>query len=288
MLGLLVSCAAQNPPAPARAPLLASAPASAAPRAILAEPTPVPSSTIQARSIAAEPAPPSLAGEPGAGTAIGLDEASHAYRAPLPSLLASDAPAMRIANLAPAACRAQVLKQGLPLKRDRRPTPGVATALRFTGPLSGVTFLTAGWKSPYGVMDCRLALAFAEMAKVLSRYQVSEVHCGTIYRSNSKLASRKLSQHAHGLAADVVAFRLADGRLLDIENDFAGELGAPVCGPDGRLTDNREQALILRNLLCDLAREGVFHYILTPNYDQAHHDHVHLDIKRDAQRTVIR
>ncbi len=245
-------------------------------------------STIQARRIEPEPTPPRPVGEPEANTDSSLDEAPAAYQAPLPTALAPDAPAMRIANLSPAACRAQVAKLGLPVKRDRRPTPGVATALRFTGPLSGVTFLTAGWKSPFGVMDCRLVLAFAEMAKVLTRYDITEVHCGTIYRRNSKLASRKLSQHAHGLAADIVAFKLADGRLLNVERDFAGELGAPVCGPDSSLSDLREQALILRNLLCDLAREGVFHYMLTPNYDQAHHDHVHLDIKRDARRTVIR
>ena len=248
----------------------------------------MPASTIQARSIAAEPTPPSTPIEPTADPDPSLNEAARAYQAPLSSLLTSDAPAMRIANLSPAACRAQVAEQDLPVKRDRRPTPGVATALRFTGPLSGVSFLTAGWRSPYGVMDCRLVLAFAEMAKILNQYQISEVHCGTIYRRNSKLASRKLSQHAHGLAADIVAFKLADGRLLNIERDFAGELGAPVCGPDSHLTENREQAVILRNVLCDLARAGVFHYMLTPNYDRAHHDHVHLDIKRDAKRTVIR
>ncbi|HEU5075628.1 MAG TPA: extensin family protein [Polyangiaceae bacterium] len=210
------------------------------------------------------------------------------FNAPLVALAGSAAPATRNANLSPAACRALVQKKKLPVKRDGRPTPGVATALRFTGPVHGVTFLTAGWKSPFGVMDCRLVLAFDELAELLAQHDVTQVHVGTIYRKNSKLGRNKLSQHAHGLAADIVAFKLGDGRLLDVERDFAGELGTPVCGPDSRLVGETAEAVALRNLVCDVARSGLFHYMLTPNHDQAHHDHLHVDIKRNATRTVIR
>ena len=42
------------------------------------------------------------------------------------------------------------------------------------------------------------------------------------------------------------------------------------------------------DLVCDVAQSGLFTYMLTPNYNQAHHDHLHVDIKRDAKRTVIR
>ncbi|HEY6728198.1 MAG TPA: extensin family protein [Polyangiaceae bacterium] len=210
------------------------------------------------------------------------------FHAPLAAPPGAAAPATRNANLSPAACRALVQKKKLPVKRDGRPTPGVATALRFTGPVHGITFLTAGWKSPFGVMDCRLVLALDELAEVLTRHDVTQVHVGTIYRKNSKLGKNKLSQHAHGLAADIVAFKLADGRLLEVERDFGGELGAPVCGPDSRVAADTPEAIALRNLVCDVARSGLFHYMLTPNHDQAHHDHLHVDIKRNAKRTVIR
>lgn len=210
------------------------------------------------------------------------------FHAPLSAPLGAAAPATRNANLSPAACRSLVQKRKLPVKRDGRPTPGVATALRFTGPVHGVTFLTAGWKSPFGVMDCRLVLAFDELAEVLAQHDVTQVHVGTIYRRNSKLGKNKLSQHAHGLAADIVAFKLADGRLLEVERDFGGELGIPVCGPDSRVVAGTPEAIALRNLVCDVARSGLFHYMLTPNHDQAHHDHLHVDIKRNATRTVIR
>lgn len=226
--------------------------------------------------------------------AVAVDEAAapltlpaFPFHAPL-AQLGSNAPASRNANLSPAACRALVQKKQLPVKRDGRPTPGVATALRFTGPLHGVTFLTAGWKSPFGVMDCRLVLAFDELAELLAAHDVTQVHVGTIYRKNSKLGSKTLSQHAHALAADIVGFKLADGRLLEVERDFSGELGAPVCGPGSRVFPETAEAIALRNLVCDVAQSGLFTYMLTPNYDRAHHDHVHVDIKRDAKRTVIR
>jgi hypothetical protein len=43
----------------------------------------------------------------------------------------------------------------------------------------------------------------------------------------------------------------------------------------------------LRNIVCAAARAGLFHHVLTPNYDAAHRDHLHLDIKRDARSVVV-
>lgn len=216
-------------------------------------------------------------------------ETLHPFHQPLPgNALPQGAPAVKHANLSPAACRQEVQRRKLPVKRDRRPTPGVATALRFTGPLNGVRFLTAGWKSPFGVMDCRLVLAFDAMTEVLVEHEVATVMVGTIYRRGSKLHGSKLSQHAHALAADILGFKLEDGRELVIERDFSGEIGEPVCGPETRLNDPTPEAVALRNLVCDLARRQLFNYMLTPNYDRAHHDHLHVDIIRNGKRGVIR
>jgi len=197
---------------------------------------------------------------------------------------------MRYANLSPSACRKLLAERKLPFKRDRRPTPGVATAMRVDGPLRGVTFLTPGWKSKYGVVDCRLALTLDDLAGVLATHEVARVLVGTAYRPGSRLprSRRKLSQHGHALALDVVAFYLKDGTELSVEEDYHGEIGQPSCGPQAVLIDPTEDAIKLRNLVCDIARAGLFHFMLTPNYDAAHHDHIHFDIKRDAKRGVIR
>jgi hypothetical protein len=215
---------------------------------------------------------------------------SHPFHQPLGGqILPRDAPAMRYANLSPAACRSEYKRRKLPFRRDRRPTPGVATALRFTGPVEGVSFVTAGWRSPYGVVDCRLGLTLAELAQLLAEHQVTRVIIGTAYRPGSRLPrSKKRSQHAHGLAVDVIGFVLQGGETLMVERDWEPQLGQPTCGPTSHALPNTEAAIKLRNLVCDIARRGFFHYILTPNYDAPHADHIHWDIKRNARRTVIR
>ena len=137
-------------------------------------------------------------------------------------------------------------------------------------------------------MDCRLVLAFESMADALHELGVVQVNVGTIYRRGSKLHSNKPSQHAYALAADILGFGLEDGSDLVIERDFAGEIGQPVCGPESRLGEASGKAITLRNIICDLARRQLFNYMLTPNYDQAHHDHLHVDIVRNGKRGVIR
>lgn len=218
------------------------------------------------------------------------DAPPNPFEAPLPDpALTQEAPAMRFANLSPTECRSELNRRGLPFVRDRRPTPGVASAFRITGPLGGVRIVAPGPSSPFGVFDCRLSLALEQFAAVLDEQRVSSVHVGSAYRRSSKLGSRrKPSQHAHGLALDVVGFTMTDGRTLLFERDWQGEVGQPPCGPGSEPSFATEDAVTLRNVICEVARRGVFHTILTPNYDAAHHDHVHLDIRRGAIRRILR
>jgi hypothetical protein len=165
----------------------------------------------------------------------------------------------------------------------------VATALRFTGPVEGVTFVVPGPKSPFGVMDCRLALTLSELASVLREHGVVAVRVDNMYRRRAHLPrSRKRSQHAHALAIDIMAFELEGGQTLDVEDDWHGQRGQPSCGPEASLVLSTNAAIRLRNVVCDIARHGLFHTILTPNYDAAHRNHLHMDIKRDAVRAILR
>ena len=49
-----------------------------------------------------------------------------------------------------------------------------------------------------------------------------------------------------------------------------------------------DEAVSLRNLFCDVARSGLFHHLLTPSYDLAHKNHLHLDIKRDSKDLLVK
>jgi len=214
---------------------------------------------------------------------------SYPFQEPIEPQDAGSVPAMRFAKLTSGQCRAELRKRKLSTKPARRAAPGVATPLRISGPLHGVEFLAPGARSVYGTLDCRLLLALDELAQVLERHGVIRVHVDNLYRPRAHLpGKRKRSQHAYGLAADIRALELSDGRQLVVERDWSGPIASAPCGPSSALAVENEQAVALRNIVCDVVRQGVFHHVLTPSYDAAHVDHVHLDIKRDARTIIVR
>jgi hypothetical protein len=199
----------------------------------------------------------------------------------------ASAPSSRHAALNPTECRSELGKRALPAKPAQGPAKGIAAPVRITGAFGEVTYAVPGAKSVYGQLDCRLALVLDDLVPVLRGHAVRRVFVDNLYRPHPRGARRK-SQHAHGLAIDVTAFELDDGRRLVVEQHWPGQIGEPACGPEARLSEPSEEALALRNLLCDIARRVLFHHILTPNYDAAHRDHFHLDIKRDAKVLIVR
>ncbi|HMJ11923.1 MAG TPA: extensin family protein [Polyangiaceae bacterium] len=209
-------------------------------------------------------------------------ELNGSFQEELPaSLLGKVALAMRHANLSPGACRGELRKRGVKTGNAGLVTPGIATPMRIASPLRGVAFVAPGKRSIYGVLDCRLLLVLDDLSDVLARHDVSTVLIDNFYRRRARLPGRKSrSQHAYGLAADVYGFTLRDGRQLIIERDWRGQLGTPACGPESRILDGNSESLALRNLVCDIARAGLFHHILTPNFNEAHENHLHMDIKR--------
>jgi hypothetical protein len=152
-----------------------------------------------------------------------------------------------------------------------------------------VSFLAPPRQSKFGAFDCRLGLALNELVPVFSEHEVTEVHVGTLYRPPPRRAKRpRHSQHTRGLAADVTGFKLRDGRMLIVERDWHGAIGNPPCGPESSLREPTDEAIRLRNLLCAIAATKLLDTILTPNYDAAHHDHLHLDLRRDARNVILR
>lgn len=224
------------------------------------------------------------------------DLSQEPFRQPLESrrALPTSSYARRFANLSPAQCMKELRAAKLPVKPWGGPAKGVANPLKLDGALSGVKFIVPGGKSPYGVLDCRLVLALNEFARVLAAHDVVRVQLDNMYRPQSKLPRhrrrkpRNPSQHSHGLAADITRFWLADGSVLSVADDWHGELGSPACGPGAVMTDPDPGAIRLRNIVCEVAREGIFTHMLTPGFNAAHRDHFHFDIKRDADYQALR
>jgi hypothetical protein len=80
-------------------------------------------------------------------------------------------------------------------------------------------------------------------------------------RNRNRAMTGKLSAHAQGLAIDIAGFDLANGTTLRIKPE-------PDTAPDPALA-------ALRKAAC-----GWFTTILGPGSDQAHHDHLHVDIEQ--------
>ncbi len=68
------------------------------------------------------------------------------------------------------------------------------------------------------------------------------------------------SEHARANAVDIAAFTLTDGARISVAGDWEDE------GPRGRFLDQ------VRDGACDL-----FATVLSPDYNAAHRDHLHLD-----------
>ncbi|KYF64243.1 hypothetical protein BE11_01640 [Sorangium cellulosum] len=100
-------------------------------------------------------------------------------------------------------------------------------------------------------------------------------------------APARPSQHALGLAIDVAALVKADGARLDVKADWHGALGAPPCGPGSEPKEATPQALELREIVCAVFTSGLFNVVLTPNANEAHADHFHFDIKRNAHYFLL-
>jgi hypothetical protein len=169
------------------------------------------------------------------------------------------------------------------------PSPGVANPVRIGGPIGNVRFIAPGRKSVYGKLDCRLALVLASFAEILEAHGVATVLVDNLYRPRARLAGRRVkSQHRYGLAIDVMGFVLKDDSPLMIERDFGADIGRPPCGPKSTLPILTEASARLRNLVCDMVEAGLFHHVLTPNYNRAHRNHLHLDIKRGERRALVK
>jgi len=278
VFSLLVGCAYPGPPgAQISAPRPPTLPPSALAPSTRPGPPPAP---------AIAPPPPA----PTAADARPPPPERHGFHDPMPdATLPPSAPAMRIANLSPSQCRAEAKTRKLAVARSKQPAKGVATPMRFSGSMHGVQLVTHRAPSPFGVMDCRLALTFDELAQVLAEHGVVQMRIDNMHRPGARLpGKRKRSQHSYGLAIDIMSLTLADGRTLSVEDHWHAAIGETPCGPDAVMHEPSDESITLRGIVCAIGRKGLFHHMLTPSTNAAHRNHFHFDIKRDAKRRSLR
>jgi hypothetical protein len=185
------------------------------------------------------------------------------------------------AAAAAAPCLEELDRRGVAYQRVTR--KGVAIGVEVTGPLGGVT-----WRSPAGralILDCSLAVSLDEVGPTLRGLGIDEARFSSSYARRNVRGTRRPSRHSYALAIDVHGFAGAGLGELEVALDYEQGLGDAVDCLGQPLTAG---GAVLRTLACQLAHSGLFRLVLGPDYDDAHHDHFHLEALPWADRPALR
>jgi len=211
------------------------------------------------------------------------------------AILRDDAPNMHYAALEAPACEGELVRRGVAYARAT-PMPDVMAPLRLRGPLHGVSVHTTlapadRDKALEEIFDCRLVLAVDDLAAIVGKHDVAEIIHSNAYRSraqNGCTAKYAGLQHCGGLAVDIHAYKKRDGTMLSVERDFHGRIGWSTCAGEAHPAPPSPVSSELWGFVCDAASRAIFNVILTPNYNTAHFNHMHVEITPDAEWMLIK
>jgi hypothetical protein len=199
-----------------------------------------------------------------------------------------ETPATTYARMDRAECLEELTRRGASFSEVAE-ARGVLAPIRLLAPLHGVTFRTALPEakraiSPWEIADCRLALALDDFSATLAAHDVVEVVHFSMYRPPSPAwpAGKIASRHLGALAIDAASFVKRDGKTLVVERDFHGRIGARTCGKGAGPRVATPEALELRQIVCETAEAHLFNVELTPDYNWAHRNHLHLEVTAGA------
>ncbi len=120
-----------------------------------------------------------------------------------------------------------------------------------------------------GAMTCPLAENFtawvrygvAPAARIILGSELVRIETFGTYSCRAIAGSGRLSEHARSNAVDVAAFLLADGRRISVQDGWTGD---------------RNTQTFLRRIRESACKR--FRTVLSPDYNAAHHDHLHFDM----------
>lgn len=206
-------------------------------------------------------------------------------------------PAVRYASLDAAACTAELRQRGVRFEPVEGGARGVLAPVRLDGPLNGIVYRTElperqRGSSPWEVFDCRLALALHDFGTVLQAHDIDQVVIFSAWRppATSWPQGRIADRHPGAMAIDARKFRKkTTGEWLVVEKDWHGRIGLTTCSaPSPPTTADPTAAAELQGIVCEAADRHLFNSILTPNYNRAHFNHFHLEVKANVGWFLVR
>jgi len=207
---------------------------------------------------------------------------------------AEDTRAYRYANLTNEQTLEELDRRGIPYVREE-PVPGVRLPIRLAGRLQGVwihSVLPAEQRktTPFEILDGRLALALDDLCGILRAHGFVEVVHFTMYRPPHDHAPAKpgefMHRHPGGMAIDLGAMKKDTGHWVAVGPHWPSEIGAKSCGTNGRKLQGRRGRELL-SVACEASDLRIFHYMLTPHFNEAHADHLHLEIKAGVKWFLV-
>jgi hypothetical protein len=176
-------------------------------------------------------------------------------------------------------CFAELDARGITYKRAKR--PGIALGVEVLSLPGGVEI---SGDEPL-VIDCSLAVSLHEVTRYMHALGIERAHFASAYSRRNVRGTNHPSKHSYGLAIDVSSFTGTDLGTVRVDRDYEQGLGDAVDCVGAPLTQG---GLVLKILQCQLVRSGLFHLVLSPDYDDAHHDHFHLEAKPWHERASLR
>jgi len=179
-------------------------------------------------------------------------------------------------------CKAELAARKVSWKPAR--LPGIANPVEITGPLGGITY--ESYDRPL-IIDCSLAVSLDEAGRYMHALGFDKAFFSNAYSRRNVRGTNRPSKHSFGLAIDIHWFIGGDPdhTTLRIDRDYEQGLGDDVDCVGNPLTQG---GATLKILQCQLVRSGLFFLVLSPDYDDAHHDHFHLEAKPWGERSELR
>ena len=165
-----------------------------------------------------------------------------------------------------------------PIRTTRTPIP---TAVRLEGEILGVSFVKTRPGAPFYVA-CELAVRMVGIAQVLAAH-----HVRTALVLSSWRTAPRTSFHTMGLALDLTRFVRDDGSVLDVERDFVRVPERATCDGVSR-SPAGDEATELRAIACALRDDAGLSTVITPEYNDGHRDHFHVDVRPHDGRAFTR
>lgn len=174
------------------------------------------------------------------------------------------------------ACEAELSKRKIAFKRADD-IPGVKAPVFLEGPLHGVTYKSG---APRKEIDCRLVLSLDDFSVALAAKDIVGAQVFSSYRTpkeNGCTNKYAGEQHCAALAIDIGVFEKKDKTKLNVEKDFHGRIGSLTCKSGVGPNPVTPAATDLWELVCGSAGRQ-FSVILTPNWNEQHKNHFHLEL----------